>query len=223
MIWRALLLMAVLALVGGTSVSDARFTSQVLSAGTLGTRTWFFLHNNPSPPTGNTTAQANLSMNAAAPTASTLFNYDTNADTLPGRRIQRNGSGPADANLGRYANWRSAPFSSARTIAGTVTLRIWTAVTGFRLETRGVLVAYLRDRDPVTNTYVTIASATLDEADWQGGVADWVEKRMSIPVTGYTLAAGRQLELKLQAPAAAPRHMMIAYDTTARASILGLP
>jgi hypothetical protein len=219
----AIVVAAVVVLVAGTPVTDARFIGQASTTGAVATRTWFFLHNNPSPPTGTTTAQPNLAMNAVAPTATTLFNYDTDADALPGRRIRQNGSGPADTNLGRYANWRSPPFASAVTVTGTVTVRVWTAVTDFQLNTRGVLVAYLRDYNPTTGAYVTIASATLDEPDWQGGVAAWVEKRFSIVVPGYTLLAGRQLELKLHAPAAAPRHMMVAYDTAAHPSILGLP
>jgi hypothetical protein len=212
-----------LVLVAGTPLSAARFGTQAAASGTVATRTWFFLHHTPSPPTGNTTAQANLSMTTAPPTASTLYNYDTNLDSLAGRRIRRNGTGVGDTTLARYANWRSPAFSTATTISGTVTLRVWTGVAGFPLNTRGVLVAYLRDYNPATNAYTTIASATLNQADWQGGVAGWVEKRISIPVTSYSLAAGRRLELKIQAPAAAPSDMVIAYDTTTYPSILGLP
>lgn len=218
----AVLLLALL-VVGTSGISGARFVAQATSTAAVATPTWFFLHHNPTPPVGATTAQANLTMNAVPPTAVTLYNYDTNLDSTPGRRIRRAGTGPGDTTLARYANWRSPVFATARSISGTVTLRIWTGVAGFTLNTRGVLIAYLRDYNPTTNSYVNVASGSLDLADWQGGVAGWVEKQMTIPVGAYTVQAGRRLELKLQVPAASPVDMVIAYDTTTYPSIVGVP
>ena len=86
-----------------------------------------------------------------------------------------------------------------------------------------MMVAYLRDYNPVSGTYTIIASATLDQPDWQAGSSTWVEKRIAIPVTAYSLAPGRQLELKLLAGSAAAADMVIAYDTTAYPSALAVP
>ena len=47
------------------------------------------LHNNPTPPTGDTTMQHPLPMDADTPTATTLFNYDTDHDAFAGGPSKR--------------------------------------------------------------------------------------------------------------------------------------
>ena len=191
---------------------------------TLTTRTWFFLHNNPTPPVGNTNAVANLAMDALlVPSQATLYNYDANADSLAGRRIQKSATGPGDTTLARYVNWRTAAFTAARTISGTVTLRLWSGITGFPLNQRGVLIAYLRDYNPSNGQYVEIANATLDQANWQAGTANWVLKQIDISVASYTLAVGRVLEVKVVTNANASANMVVAYDTTSYMSLLSIP
>ncbi len=220
----ASLVALVLLAAGMIPTSAARLTaSGLVSGSTLTSRTWYFLHNNPTPPTGNTAAVANLSMNATVPTQATLYNYDTNADSLAGRRIQKSGTGAGDTTLARYANWRTAAFGSARSLSGTVTLRIWSGITAFPLNQRGVLVAYLRDYNPSGGSYTEIANATLNDANWQAGTASWVLKQISIPVAGYTLAANHVLEVKLETTSSAYANMVVAYDTTGYSSLLSIP
>lgn len=223
--WRAASVLLTLLILGlaGASFTGAYFTARSEVNGTITTHSWFFLHNRPTPPTGNTTAQANLAMDAVIPLQTTLFNYDTNRDSLPGRRIRRGGLGATETRLAFHTNWRTPPFVAGRVIDGTVTARVWSGVAGFPAGARGVMVAYLRDYNPVTGTYTPIASATLDEPDWQAGSSAWVEKRIAIPVTAYWLAPGRQLELKLLVGATAAADMLIAYDTTAYPSALAVP
>ena len=43
-----------------------------------------FLHNHPTPPTGDTPSHAVLPLDPELPTAQSLFNYDTNRDNDPG-------------------------------------------------------------------------------------------------------------------------------------------
>lgn len=193
------------------------------AANTLVTQTWYFLHNSPSPPTANTAAVANLAMNATPPTQATLYNYDTAADSLPGRRLLKSGTGADDTTLTRYANWRTATLSSAKTVTGTVTLRIWCGVTGFPLSTAGSLVVYLRDFNPTNSKYTEIANSTLTDPNWQAGAATWVEKRIAVSVSSYSIPSGHQLEVKLEATAAAAADMVIAYDTIVYPSALSVP
>ena len=208
------------------SLTDSQATltsSLVLGANTFTTGTWYFLHNSPTPPTGNTTAVNNLTMNATTPTQATLYNYDTAADSLPGRRLLKSGTGPTDATLTRYANWRSAAFASAKTINGTVVLSLWSGISGFTLNAQGTIVAYLRDFNPSGSTYVEIANATLTDANWQAGTANWVLKRINIAVSNYALAVGHVLEVKVETTAASSANMVIAYDTTGYPSALSVP
>jgi hypothetical protein len=184
--------------------------------------TWT-LHNRPTPPVGSTTAQANLSMDASPATAATLYNYDTNADSQPGRRLQKTGTGPGETVLARYANWRSPVLTTARLVNGTVSVQLWSAVASFQLNRAGSIVAYLRDYNPATNTYLEIASATRTNANWQGGRSTWVLAGIAIPVVGYTVPAGHRVELKVEATASAYTNMWIAYDTMSYASSITLP
>jgi hypothetical protein len=119
-----------------------------------------------------------------------LYNYDTNADALAGRRIQKSGTGAGDTTLAHYVNSRTANLSASTLISGTVVVRIWSGITGFPLGKQGVLVAYLRGLNPTTSTYVEIANATLTDPDWQAGSSTWVLKRIGVPVAGYTIVAG---------------------------------
>lgn len=223
--WRAASVLLTLLILGlaGASFTGAYFTARSEVDATITTHSWFFLHNRPTPPTGDTAARANLDMDAVTPLQTTLFNYDTNRDSLPGRRIRPGGRGATETRLAFHTNWRTPPFVTGRVIDGTVTARIWSGVVGFPAGARGVMVAYLRDYNPLTRTYTTIASASIDEADWQAGSSTWVEKRIAIPVTAYSLAPGRQLELKLLAGSAAAADMVIAYDTTIHPSALAVP
>ena len=184
--------------------------------------TWY-LHNNPTPPVGNTTVQANLGMNTAAPTAAILYNYDTNADSAAGRRLVKSGSGPSETNLARYASWRSPVLAGARSISGTASFAMWSAVANFATGRAGSLRAYLRDYNPSTGTYVEIASGTTTAADWQAGSPTWVFATVSIAVAGYTVPAGHQVEVKVMTTSAAYANMWIAYDMSAYASSLTLP
>ncbi|MCU0504856.1 MAG: hypothetical protein MUE82_03625 [Chloroflexi bacterium] len=214
----------------GVASSSALFVASAQNAGNaLTTGTWvvpgvtWTLHNRPTPPVGSTTAQANLSMDASPATAATLYNYDTNADSQPGRRLQKTGTGPGETVLARYANWRSPVLTTARLVNGTVSVQLWSAVASFQLNRAGSIVAYLRDYNPATNTYLEIASATRTNANWQGGRSTWVLAGIAIPVVGYTVPAGHRVELKVEATASAYTNMWIAYDTMSYASSITLP
>jgi hypothetical protein len=204
--------------------TSASVTGNTFTTGTWSVATTYYLHNRPTPPTGNTTAQANLSMTVVVPTAGTLYNYDSNYNNTAGRRLQRSGSGAGDTRLNYMTNWLSPAFATAHAMNGQVVLDFWSGVgANFRLNAEGVIVAYLRDYNPGTGTYTEIANATLTDADWQHGVRDWVRKQLSIGVSGYVVPAGHQLELKLETAAAADANMQEAYDAAAYPSSLTVP
>lgn len=233
---RRVLAATLLAVVAATSFAAGRGattlalwnTSASVSGNTFTTGTWsvattYYLHNRPTPPTGNTTAQANLTMTSVVPTAVTLFNYDSNYNNTPGRRLVRSGTGPTEARLNYMINWLTPALASPHVVAGNVVLDFWSGLQGYQLNRTGVIVAYLRDYNPATSTYAEITNATLTDLNWQQGSGTWVRKQLTIPVAGYTLAAGHELELKIETTAAAFRNMLVAYDTTAFASSLTVP
>ncbi|MFC1969494.1 hypothetical protein ACFLVF_03300, partial [Chloroflexota bacterium] len=70
-----------------------------------------YLHNDPTPPTANTTAQDTLPMSTTAPTATTLYNYDEDYSSDLGRRIEQGRGNVDESNLARYQTWRAGPLT----------------------------------------------------------------------------------------------------------------
>ena len=228
MIWRRLrpalvvaLALGALTLQVGTSLALFNRPTTVGANGfTAGT--WaYYLHNNPTPPTANTTAQYNLTMTTTVPTAATLFNYDKNNANRPGRGITRNN--PPSAGLAtayRYVNWRTPALATALTLTGTVTVDLWSATNTATANRTGSLIAYLRDYNPATGTYVEIANATYTGAYAVGRT--YYERPILVAVApAYSLVAGHMLEVKVESPTATSQNnMLVAYDTTADSSVV---
>jgi hypothetical protein len=188
-----------------------------LSAGTWG----YYLHNNPTAPTGNTTAQYNLTMTTIKPTATTLYNYDTDSANRPGRGITRNNPPSAALTTAyRYVNWRTPALGSALTLTGTVTVDLWSATNTGTANRTGSLIAYLRDYNPTAGTYAEIANGTYTGAYAVGRT--YYERPITVTVSpAYSIAAGHILEVKIESPrATSQNNMLVAYDTTADSSVV---
>ncbi len=181
----------------------------------------FYLHNNPTPPTGNTNSQAVLPTDATGPTATTLYNYDQNRDAFAGLLIAKGASGVSESDLIKYQAWRSSPLSDGQGLAGTVTVELWTAIKDFGQNKAGEVTVFLRDYNG--STYTEIGSGMLYQANWQAGSSTWVKKTMTISGLNYTIPAGNRLEVKLIVGSNAGDNMWFAYDTTAYASVVKVP
>ena len=224
----ALLILAVAAARMGST--DSRWSLAIFGRGssaganTVTAGTWaYYLHNNPTPPTANTTAQYDLTMTPVVPTATVLRNYDTNSVNRPGRGITRNNP-PAPGLLTtlRYVNWRTPVLSTALTLGATVTVDIWSATNAAQANLMGSLIVYLRDYNPASGTYTEIANATRTAAYALGRTWYATPVAVTVPV-GSSLAVGHVLELKIEAPAAtSPYNMLVAYDTTTYPSVARL-
>jgi hypothetical protein len=208
---------------GGVGSAQALFgRSATAGVNPFAAGTWaYYLHNNPTPPTGNTTAQYNLTMTATVPTATVLRNYDTNGANRPGRGITRNNPpSPGLLTALRYVNWRTPALPAGLTLSGAVTVDVWSATNTTAARRNGSLIAYLRDYNPSAGTYVEIANATYTALYAAGRT--YYETAISVTVApAYTLAAGHMLEMKLESPSATSQNnMLVAYDTTTDSSLV---
>jgi hypothetical protein len=204
-------------------LTDSEQVASSLTTSASFSATTYFLHNNPTPPTGDTNAQANLSMNTTAPSVTTLFNYDTDLDAVAGRLIARGGSGAGETTLANYQNWRG-PIAGAlgQTINGTVLVEFWSGMPGFAQGTAGEVRIFLRDVDSITGITQEIANTTVSAADWQAGSNGWVKRSGSLSVN-TTLLVGHRLEVKLLIGSGAASDMLFAYDTSIYRSRVRLP
>jgi hypothetical protein len=198
---------------GSASVSGNTFTT-----GTWAGATTWYLHNAPTPPVGPTMAQFNLGLDATAPSATTLYNYDTNCDSRAGRTIRRGGGLVTEAGTCLYATWRSTALPATRILTGTATLTVWARKTSAN-GTNPTLRAYLRVFDPATSTYVELGNAgvvvTSAPTAWASYALTW--SLASVPVS-----VGRQIEVKIVATGN-NRDPEIAYDTKSYPASLQLP
>lgn len=226
--WRiAVVALALLPLLAGQfGLTFALFTEAAsITDNDFTTGSWqrLYLHNRPTPPTGDTLAQVDLTMDGTRPAATTLYNYDLDADLTPGRRLRLSGSGPAEPDLAEYVNWRTTPFSSPRSITGRAKLEIWSSANVLDVLKCGTLVAYLRDYDPTANTYAEISETEVSNLLWNGLDLGWTEYELTFSSVSYTIPAGHQLELKLITGSSSCRSLHVAFDTTTYESRLTLP
>jgi hypothetical protein len=181
-----------------------------------------YLHNYPTPPSGDTNGTRALPMDTAAPTATTLYDY--NVDVFSGRsgRYVHRGSanGPGEADLRYMINW-VFQVPQDMVLDGSATGGIWVTHKDGCVHT-GSFRLWLRTKhNAMTDTGTLIGSGTgavppgPDEPCWNlSGV--------SIPVS-TTIPAGTWLELKLTVDDADRDAAMVAYDTISFASYLDLP
>jgi hypothetical protein len=66
----------------------------------------------------------------------------------------------------------------------------------------------------------TVATATLDLADWSGGSTGWVERTLDFGPVLHTIANGRRLRLRIDVGLNAYDDMWFAYGTAAFPSVL---
>ncbi len=201
--------------------AGAYFTDTEQSTGNaLRFRIQNYLHNNPTPPTGDTSSQAVLPTSTTAPIATTLYNYDQDRDSDAGLIIVKGGSGAGETDLTKYQAWRAGSLSDDLPIIGTVTIDLWSAIRGFSKGKRGEITIYLRDYNG--STYTEIGNGTLSES-WQKGSSTWVMKTITISGLNYTIPAGNELEVKLIVGNNAGADMWFAYDTTSCVSVVKIP
>ena len=183
-------------------------------------RIWY-LHNNPSPPVGDTASQANLSLGLTAPTATTLYNYDTDRDSSEGRFIDKGGSGATETDLGKHQAWRTAALTNGGCLVGSVTFTFWAAIKDYADGKEGEVVVYLRDYNG--SSYTEIGNGTEFRADWQSGSGSFVQATITITGLNYTIAAGNMLEVKVIVGGSSGDSMWFAYDTTSYTTNLDDP
>ncbi|HEV3363016.1 MAG TPA: hypothetical protein VG795_02545, partial [Acidimicrobiia bacterium] len=180
-----------------------------------------YLHNYPTPPTGDTPAGRALPMDATAPTATTLYMYSTDHfNGRSGRNVHRGSTDPGEANLAYMVNW-VYQVPEDLVLDGTASAGVWVTHKDGCVHT-GSFNLWLRTKPSrISDAGTTIASGAgsippgPDEPCWNlSGVA--------MPVS-TTIPAGTWLELKLTVADADRDAAMIGYDTTSFASYLDLP
>ena len=177
-----------------------------------------YLHNNPTPPVGDTDSQLVLPLGSTttAPTAAVLYNYDQDRDGDPGLFLPAS-SGLGESDPTKYQIW-SRSISGSLQLQGQATLTLWSTIKDFETSKRGEVLAELLDCDAVGSGCVSIASGSLDFTPWNTGPT-WTERTMDLGAVNYTIATGRTLRIKLVTGPDSGDAIWFAYDTSSYPSV----
>ncbi len=69
----------------------------------------YYLHDDPTPPVGDTTARLLLTADQVVPTAQTLYNYSADLDSEPGRHLDEAGYDKNRTDPAEAVAWRLPP------------------------------------------------------------------------------------------------------------------
>lgn len=201
-----------------TTPALALFSSAAINSGNqLKAGIVSYLHNNPTPPVGDTNSQAVLPMDWTYPTAGVLYNYDQDRDGDPGLLLSKS-SGLSETDPAKHQIW-SRSLTEPLQLQGQAFLTVWSSIKGFDTSKRGVVLAALLDCDAGGSGCVTIASGSLDVTPWNTGPT-WVSRTIDLGSVNYTIAASRTLRVKLVVGPDAGDDMWFAYDTSSYPSQL---
>jgi type II secretory pathway pseudopilin PulG len=185
------------------------------------------LHNKPSPPVGDTTAQKPMSMNLSPVSASTLYKYSTDYDnTSPGRFVDIKTPNPTHSETStRYmANWvHQIPQNTL--FNGTAEVKIWVArkdlsCTGGPVQMRAFLRTKITD---TTDAGVQLATGDGTMVPTGIGTCPLQQITISMNMTNVNVPINTWLELKITTRNTTGDAALIAYDTTTYPSTLKLP
>jgi type II secretory pathway pseudopilin PulG len=184
------------------------------------------LHNNPSPPTGDTTAQKPMAMNLTPVSGTSLYKYSTNHyTTQPGRFIDRGNAVHTETSTQYMANWvYQVPQNTL--FSGTVELKLWVAPKDLDCSEGAVtLRAFLRTK----TTDLTDAGSRIASGDGVMvpagvvGSCPFQQVTITMALTNVNVPINTWLELKVTNRNTSGDAALIAYDTTDRRSTIKLP
>ena len=134
---------------------------------------------------------------ATLPPAAPTF-ADLDGDGDPGLTIEKSNGNESNNDPAEQQTW-AYTLPASLTLNGPVTLQFWSTVDGFLGLSRGTLYAYLYDCASGGGSCVRIASNTLMQQPWNTSLlcCSWSYRTLSIGTVNRTIAAGRELHVRL--------------------------
>jgi hypothetical protein len=178
---------------------------------TAGPSTTLYLHNTPTPPTGDTTAQDNMAMDTVAPTGTILHRSVLRGTRTPDRQVQLS---QCDRERGQV-HGQLGQVASDLTLT-TADLSIWVAMKDLKCDKTREITLFLRSKSTAGTTSGTITATATATSPSPGGGEPCDFRLLEITLTGSgTVTAGQWLELKIMVDESTGDSGLIAYDTDA--------
>jgi hypothetical protein len=192
------------------------------------------LHNKPTPPSGNTTAQSEMAMNLSSVSdiplhqySGDLYNYPVGTPPEGGRYINRKfpsaSATETETDMRYMANW-IYQLPARTEFSGTVELKLWVARAGFDCGGPAHIRAFLRDKKSPTDSGGDSLLATGNAVMVPSGITmcSFQQITLTMPLSAM-VQKDRYLELKVTSPNTTSGAVLIAYDTTTYQSTIQLP
>ena len=182
-----------------------------------------YLHNYPTPPIGDTTARANLVMDATIPTATVdSYKYSTNYYSgQPGRWIDRSSATHSESNLSRMQNWIYQVPAPNTIFDGTATVKLWVAMKDFNCALNPSITVFIRRRvDLASHSGTQLGSATASAGT---GSCGFRLVEFQVPLSSASVPQNQYLELKVKVNTSSNDAALIHYDTVTYTSTIKLP
>ena len=198
---------------GNPSVSSASRSFTIDTTAPPPSGLVLYLHNGASPPTGGTTAQADMPMDATMPTVAELYEYSTDYYSgAAGRWVEKSNSPSATETDTKYmANWRYQ--SSSHLAANGAELRIFVAMKDLQCDKTPSLTFFLIAGETTLTGIATSPSTGSEPCDF---------REVVVTFGAFNLASGEVLELKAMVNEETGDAALFAYDTTVHESRLAL-
>jgi hypothetical protein len=144
------------------------------------------------------------------PLGLTLYNYDADEDSDPGRTIRKDGSGPNESDIRKYQSWQTGPQLLGMSVGGSVVVEFWAAMKDFRTDKIAVIEAYLFDVQGATHTQIGSGTTVFTPI-----TGNWQSAGIGMNMTQTSIAAGHELELMIVVTNSSQDDVWFAYDTLA--------
>ncbi|HVE76587.1 MAG TPA: hypothetical protein VND22_07470 [Actinomycetota bacterium] len=190
------------------------------------------LHNRPTPPTGDTNAQVNLSMSGVTSTSSTLFRYSQDLTTAGngganvGRYVRKGNNLATEALPVNMVNW-NYQLPERSTFQGQADMTIWVGSNDFVCNQPIVFSVFLREKSSDTTTVGTTFATTTINLVPVVGTDPCPFQEVSVPLnisTSRQIARNNWIEAKIVVTSATgSQGALFAYDTTVYPSKLVMP
>jgi hypothetical protein len=131
---------------------------------------------------------------AAPPAASPVPDYDADGD--PGLTIKSSGGGASESNSEKFQDWAYV-LPAPMLLNGPVTLELYSTVRRFEVNKDAHPHVYLYDCAAGGVSCTKIAEAEVHVNPWNGGVAGWVRRDITVGSVVRTIGLGRELRVKL--------------------------
>ena len=123
---------------------------------------------------------------------------DFDGDGEPGLTIRASNGSESVTDAARWQAWTSSVTGSALVLNGPVVLGLWSTVANFNPSESVHPHVFVYDCVAGGASCTKLAGTHLQVSNWNGGVADWVYRELTVGSVSATIPVGHELRVRIQ-------------------------